>query len=205
MAQTAAPGRVIHHVRFYSPPGRPLALIRPGDAGFDRDMEAYFPQYAAEPNYQALRPYLVILQNNTNRTARAYDLRWQAQRANGAARYWSDQQIVSPLEMVWSEHPRTAIPPDGMRLVAPFFDGGMTSDGWSNPAVFAALRPGAPGVPAGPFASVTSVLNCVIWGNGSSWGPCRSRTEAMPPMSCGRFWSGGGGISSSRWWTSWRR
>lgn len=172
-SQAAAPTGHRMHVAFYSPPGEPLVITRPTDASFGPEMNIYFSQYAAEPNFPAVRPYFVILENTTDRWVRAYDVRWQGQLANGAVRSWWEQRIVSPLERAYTDHPRTAIPPGGRRLVSPFFDGGTTGDGWSNPQTFAALEPGAGGVPKGPFASISSRLNCVIHADGSSWGPCR--------------------------------
>ncbi len=172
------PGMKRQELHYRGYPGKPLTVITPNDPGFDTEMALDFPNYTVLANYQASRPFLVILRNDTQRTARAYEVIWHVQVPDSDApggvgeERFSASAITTPLETRWPGGIRKldrSIPPGGARVISPVFNGGRAdAEDFSflnNPAELPA--------PAS-YSSVSVELDCVVYGDASFAGPNRS-------------------------------
>jgi hypothetical protein len=151
-------------------PGRPLTLIRPGDAGFASALDASFPGFSARPDYQSWLPWLVLLENGTNRYARAYAITWRITEPQGGYAWSSASWLTTPFEMGRPQLDK-AINPGLTRLVSPFFN--LSERAWAqhaaDPAGWQAPMPAGRLPP--PGSGVEAELDGVVYGNGSFYGP----------------------------------
>lgn len=160
--------------------GRPLTIISPKDGSFESEMALYFPNFVGLPNYQAVKPFLVIARNDTERTARAYDIVWRLQVPDASApggtseqKFSEQEAVVTPLEL---RHPAgisevdKSIRPGERRLFSPFFNGGPTDTD-----TFIVLNDPTRFPNAGSYMEVNASADCVVYGDGSFAGPNLSR------------------------------
>lgn len=64
-----------------------LTLVLPQDQTFDAVIQENYPGLASQDNYTNIKPYLVILENNTELAATAYDIEWTVVLADQSLRY----------------------------------------------------------------------------------------------------------------------
>jgi hypothetical protein len=167
-----------HTLRYRGKSNQPLTLIAPNDPSFDAEMAVLFPAYTWRPNYQASRPFLVILRNDTRRTARAYEVVWHVQGLDPTASGVPAElrltafAITTPLEMRTPGGIRgtdRSIHPGEARLLSPFFNGARTDS--ADFAIF--NRPGQLPDPS-TYVAILAELDCVVYGDGSFAGPNRN-------------------------------
>jgi hypothetical protein len=183
MSQPNAAKKGVQHVQlnYKTHPGSLLTVITPDDSNFDDEMALDFPRYVRLKKYPAMRPYMVILRNDTDRTARAYDVVWHGQAADPNAPgsvvdtvLGEQGAITTPLEMrrpggIWQND--KSIPPGGVRLLTPLFNGGPAE---ASSFGFFHNMPAALPDPT-TYSAIHAELDCVVYGNGSFAGPNRRR------------------------------
>lgn len=144
-----------------------LTLITPSQANFDSALESYFPGILdGVSDFQATRPYLVMIRNDTASAAIAYVIRWKVSYQDGKSRAFSSTSILSPLTHLAN----VTLMPGGIRLVSPSFNwspnqyqpGSLT--GWLSQASLVSPPP------AGIASSVPEVTG-VVWSGGDYSGP----------------------------------
>jgi len=159
-----------HILMFRNPIGPPLSLISPGDPGFDSELSSDFPGISGLPNFEALRPFLVILRNDTSRTARAYAVEWRMLNIDGVSHPFIQRAVTTPLDM----RPLfdRSIHPGQVRLLSPLFNWGSIEyqAHAEHPRAFAELFPPEDLPSSGSYVSVTPVVDGVIYGDGSFHG-----------------------------------
>lgn len=144
-----------------------LTLITPSQANFDSVLESNFPGILdGVSDFQATRPYLVMIRNNAPLASIAYVIEWKVSYQDGKSQTWSSTSILSPLTDLAS----ATLTPGGIRLVSPSFNltpsqyrpGSLT--GWLSQASLVSPPP------AGIASSVPEVIG-VVWGGGGYSGP----------------------------------
>jgi len=168
-----------HQLRYKAHEGGPLTLIEPSDPMFDAEMSVFFSDYETLPAYQQWKPFLVILRNDTQKTARAYEVIWHLLSQEPSTGEISEEvfgrqsAITTPLEIrrpggVWQGD--KSIRPGEVRLLSPFFNGriGQLADFnfFHSPSDLPNIRSGS---------VIKPQLDCVIYGDGSIAGPNKSR------------------------------
>ncbi|MGH9444602.1 MAG: hypothetical protein ACRD3O_02550 [Terriglobia bacterium] len=145
-----------------------LTLIQPTDPTFESLLDSYFPGLSSSANYQAIRPFLVLVQNNTGLGAVAYAIHW-------ALPETFYMRFVTT-RLTYRSAKKT-IRPQGMRLISPLFN--MSPLGFqerfaSNLEFFAKIFPGSafPRLPA--LSSVQADVDGVVYSDGSFTGPNKS-------------------------------
>jgi len=168
-----------HQLRYKAHEGEPLTLIEPTDPMFDAEVSVYFSDYETLPGFQQWKPFLVILRNDTQKTARAYEVIWHllSQDANtgdvSEEVFGRQSAITTPLEIrrpggVWEGD--KSIRPGEVRLLSPFFNGGKGQLADFN---FFHRSSELPNI--GPGSVIKPQLDCVVYGDGSIAGPNRTR------------------------------
>ncbi|MGH9475298.1 MAG: hypothetical protein ACRD1C_03075 [Terriglobales bacterium] len=158
------------------PRGQPLNLVLPSDPDFDAQVALAFPSLTSDPAYQNLRPFLLLLHNETGRYARAYAIHWKMDYGNepyGAPHSDFLNRSVAPDPAALRGIFTQSIPPGRYRLMSPKFSLGQRR--WLNESkTFLSMLGDAP-VP-GSYTRVTANLDAVVWGDGSFYGPNVSNT-----------------------------
>src|SRR5579884_2233037 len=69
-----------------APAASTLTMLTPADGTvFDSSISTFFPAIAGQPNFASeIRPFLVLLRNNTALTAKGYDVRWMIKSDSGS-------------------------------------------------------------------------------------------------------------------------
>lgn len=112
--------RTDFHIRVRQTAIMSLTLIKPSDPNFDSTLESYFPGLSVEDGYQqAIRPFLVIVRNDTGLPAVAYAIRWTPDYGPGWASPLSAMFVNRPLMY---RSAMTYIPPEGVRLISPLYN-----------------------------------------------------------------------------------
>lgn len=155
-------------------PGEPLTVIPSSDPAFGSECNLNFPGFSGITNYDILRPWMVILRNDTGRVARAYAVVWHVTfpRPDGQIGQ-EDYQAVSVTTPLEVRHPSgnlyvdAAIYPGRERLLVP-----NNSFGPRDPAMLAGLPNDYMRTDA---TSISVVLDCAVYGDGSVAGPCATK------------------------------
>jgi hypothetical protein len=98
---------------------RQLTLVHPEDSAFDSLLNANFPGIQNLESYGAIRPFLVVLRNDTSHRGRAYVIQWEIQRSDGMLDGLQAHHIQKPFAP--GKDRRTLVPSE-VRLISPFFD-----------------------------------------------------------------------------------
>src|SRR6185437_2566930 len=157
--------------------GSPLTVIPAPDARFDNEMRGRFSGFLGLEDYEQLRPWLVVLRNDTGRSVVAYHVDWQVRYPgiDGAAPLddtLSAEMLTTPLEQ---RHPGgilavdRAIYPGRDRAAIPYEDMGP---GDTFTFVHFSRLPGMRQL--AKAAPLSAAVDCVVWDNGSVNGACRS-------------------------------
>jgi hypothetical protein len=153
-----------------TPAPRQLTLIHPDDPDFDTLLNGNFTGVDNLDGYSAIRPYLVLLRNDTAHSIRAYAIAWDIQSSNRMVSRLGDEFVQRHQE------PRTrlrAFTPGEIRLVSALFD--------LSPEEYKSRLPGIikllPGWTAHPpfsstnIKSVSASLDAIIYDDGAYAGP----------------------------------
>jgi hypothetical protein len=155
-------------------PGAPLTLIDSSDPKFNAELEANFPGVRAMESIDRALPYMVILRNDTAKTVRAYEIRWEDTEAD------SDElrdmsvlkatAVTTPLELRWPAGNKLqdkSIRPGEERLVTP----------WANVRrdELSFFVPSIEPQTVASHQSWKAHVDCVVYGDGSFNGPNKSR------------------------------
>lgn len=151
--------------------GQPLTFIVPSDANFDAQAELAFPGLTSDSGYQRVRPFLVLLHNETGRYARAYAVHWQliyGDEPYGAPHSDFANQSVAPDPAGLRGLFTNSIPPGQYRLMSPRFS--VSQRRWlAERETFLSTYADAP--EPGTYNRVVANLDGVVWNNGSFNGP----------------------------------
>jgi hypothetical protein len=144
-------------------------------------LEAYFPNLSYEDGYQkSVRPFLVIVENDTGLPAAAYAITWTARYEDGGVNVvrnmFANRALMLPLVVSY-------IPPGGVRLISPFFN--VTPSQYQSHPNFAQMYPAANYPPADGLASVEPEVDGVVYTDGTFIGP--DRTLILQRYVVGRF------------------
>lgn len=144
-----------------------LTLITPNQANFDLILESHFPGILdGVSDFQATRPYLVMIRNDSPLPAVAYAIHWEVSYLNGKSQILSSTSISSPLTHLAN----VTLMPGAIRLVSPSFNltpaqyqpGSLT--GWLSQASLVSPPPVR-------IASSVPEIAGVVWGGGGYSGP----------------------------------
>ncbi len=98
---------------------RHIKLIRPNDAGFDELMNTNFPGMETVDNFQSIRPFVALLQNDGDVWVRAYCIEWDTTFSSGQQR--SDRLFFIQNDYGTAFDVKPFVPGE-VRLVTPGFD-----------------------------------------------------------------------------------
>lgn len=153
-------------------PARQLTVIHPDDADFDLLMNKNFFTFDGLADYRAIRPFLILLRNDSAHSIRAYAIAWDIVSSNGAVNRFADEFVQRHQEPTARLR---AFAPGEIRLVSALFD--------ASPEEFQARLPGItkllPGWTAHPPFSSTNIksmsvrLDAIIYDDGTYTGPDR--------------------------------
>ncbi len=151
------------HLKVRQTASQSLTLIKPTDPNFDTTLNIYFPGISQEDGYQqAIRPFLVIVRNDTSMSAAAYAIAWTAHYAGG----W-----VEPLRVMFVNRPlmfrpaMTLIPPEGIRLISPLFN--VTPQKYQGDSHFAEVYSADRFPSSNKLGSVHVDVDGVVYANGT--------------------------------------
>lgn len=138
-----------------------LTLINPSDANFSALLDEYFPGVSSVPNFQNMRPYLMLIRNDTALPAVAYALKWDVVYQYGGSQTLEKDYVLRPLD----QGSNIALPPGSIRLISPLFN--LTPQEYQAAGDFAELY-------SGPLPSITEVdpsVDGVAYSDGTYSGP----------------------------------
>jgi len=161
---------------YHATRGAPLTLIDNSSPKFVTELETNFPSVLSMRNIDKALPYMVILRNDTAKTVRAYEIRWNDANPEsdeaGELDILKATAITSPLELRWPAGNKSqdkSIRPGEERLVTPWSNIRRDELSDFDPSIARSQR--TPTSPQGWKAHV----DCVVYGDGSYFGPNRSR------------------------------
>lgn len=96
-----------------------LTVIAPSDPNFDGLLGSYFGAISTAPLYPQMRPYFLLLRNDTGSTAEGYSVGWETRTAGGAV-YHTEQTFVARHRQ--TEENAVKLAPGDIRLVTPFIN-----------------------------------------------------------------------------------
>lgn len=146
---------------------RQLTLIHPDDQGFDALLNDNFPGFEKLDGYAALRPFLVLLRNDTSHAASAYSLEWDLQTSSGNL----NREFVSYIQRDHLLAARFPFGPGELLLLSPNLAVNPTEYSLWNPgdqAKILSMRASHPpySSPNIYAASITVVVDAVIYDDG---------------------------------------
>lgn len=156
--------------------GAPLTLIDNSDPRFTSELNVNFPGVLSMGSIETALPYMVILRNDTAKTVRAYEIRWEdsegnSDQANGLVDLKATA-VTTPLELRWPSGSKVqdkSIRPGEERLVTPWSNVRHDELAFFEPSFGQTLRPEA------SRRSLKAHVDCVVYGDGSLNGPNKSR------------------------------
>lgn len=93
-----------------------LTLIKPSDPRFDDMIDINYPGLSHESAYQSMRPFLVIVRNDTGLPAVAYAITWTTEYTTGPGRQYQAVVVNRPL---MNRGAMQYIPSGAVRLLSP--------------------------------------------------------------------------------------
>lgn len=157
----------------------PLSFVKPADASFQILLEEYYPGLSALPDYEKMKPYLVLLQNDTGQRIVAYSVVWLISFDGGRGRYLSTSYVGTrrPVNGI-----NQSIPPNGIRLVSAVFD--LSPEQYRDSHDFIHFYP-SDAFPAYPRPhTVDASLDAYVEINGAAFGP--HKTTMMERLTAAR-------------------
>lgn len=144
-----------------------LTLIKPTDQDFDNTLNTYFPGLSLENGYkEAIKPFLVIVKNDTALPAAAYALQWTQYYADGSVRSLPATFVNRHLMQSVAT---TYIMPQGIRLISPLFN--VTPKDYQWYQSFGEMFPASHFPPLNGATSVDVSLDGVVYNDGTFIGP----------------------------------
>ena len=95
-----------------------LTVVTPSEGDFDALLNDYFPGISGMANFESVRPYLLLIRNDTALPAVAYAVRWDVAYAGDGTQTWENYYALRPLD----QEPNVALPAGGVRLLSPDFN-----------------------------------------------------------------------------------
>jgi hypothetical protein len=156
--------------------GEPLTLIDGSDPKFMAELDANFPGVVNMASIETALPYMVILRNDTAKTVRAYEIRWEDAQAgldeSAPIEVLKTTAVTTPLELRWPAGNKLedkSIRPGEERLVTPWSNVRRDELSFFDPSFGQSLRPAA------MRQGLKAHVDCVVYGDGSFNGPNQSR------------------------------
>lgn len=159
--------------------GVSLRLINATNPAFDQILEGYFPGITSVEQYQSIRPFLVLLRNDSSLSAKAYAIHWDLTTSEGSQHELTVSFIRRRLLMPQAEH---SIKPADVRLVSPLFN--LTPRDYADNPYFSSRYPAALYPNFGSSMNVTSSLDGVVYSDGTFVG--ENRTKILQSYRCSR-------------------
>jgi hypothetical protein len=138
-----------------------LTMVSPSQSDFVALLDRYFPGITGMSSFQSLRPYLVLIRNDTAPAAVAYAVRWDVTYGNGSTQTWENYYVLRPLD----QGPNVLLPPGGWRLLSPDFN--VTPRQYQATGNFAELH----SHPWPPVAKMVASVEGVVYGDEKYSGP----------------------------------
>ena len=163
-------------LQYPSKPGEPVTLIDSSDPKFTSELETNFPGVLAMDSIDKALPFMVILRNDTVKTVRAYEVRWEdaepgSDRSEGLD-VLKATAITTPLELRWPAGNKSqdkSIRPGEERLVTPWSNIRRDELADFDPSIAQNLQTSV------PHQSWKVHIDCAVYGDGSFNGPNQSR------------------------------
>jgi hypothetical protein len=150
-----------------------LTLIRPSDPIFDGMLDSYFPGLSDEAGYRtSIKPFLVIVENDTALPAVAYAVTWTVHYGSGPVCSPRAVYVNRPL---MERRSTTYISPGEVRLVSPMFN--VSPQEYVHSPSFARWYPAIDFFVrwAAGSTSVDVAMDGVVYADGTFIGPDRTR------------------------------
>lgn len=146
-----------------------VVLKQPGDVEFDSLLNDNFPGIANLEGFKAIRPFMVLLRNDSQKRVMAYVVKWDVQRNKMQPTSLMTQYIQEP----FSAYERRAFVPREIRLITHFFniDPAQYKSGHNNFAKLMAATSSGKDYSSEYVTSVRPSIDVVIYEDGSSDGP----------------------------------
>jgi hypothetical protein len=149
---------------------RQLTLKHPGDSDFDAILNARYPGFADLENYRAIRPFLVLMRNDTPHSAMSYAIKWTIQSADGMSHELENhyvQKYFGPATV------RRALSPGELRLISPLFNLSPAefSAGGSGLIQLLSTSSSHPPYSSTNISSITATVDAAIYEDGGAAGP----------------------------------
>jgi hypothetical protein len=159
------------------PPGQ-VTLILPEHTQFQPLLRDKFPHFLEAESYANLRPFLVLLRNDTSRHVLAYVIKWDVRFSHRLPGVLQNYYIQEPLSIARPQAPlsaaqRSSFSPGELRLLSPFFNVDATQYVSSHGGLaktistFLTLEPYS----SIEIQTVTATLDAVIYADGTFEGP----------------------------------
>ena len=163
LSLTAFAQKGVVHLRVQQTASQSLTLVKPTDPDFESTLDSYFPGLSLEDGYQqAIRPFLVILRNDSGLPAAAYAITWTARYESGWVRPLRNMFVNRPLMLRLA---MTYIPPEGVRLISPLFN--VTPNEYGSHPNFAQMYPAENYPSSNELASVDPNVDGVVYNDGT--------------------------------------
>jgi hypothetical protein len=98
---------------------RQLTLMHPQETDFEAILNASYPGFTNLDNYRAIRPFLVLVRNDSSHSAMSYAIEWDIRSRDGMSHPLENhfiQKYFGPVAQ------RRAFGPRELRLISPLFD-----------------------------------------------------------------------------------
>lgn len=168
---SGALGQRVRHLRVRQTATQSLTLIKPSDPAFEVMIDTYYPGLSDEPGYQkSIRPFLVVVRNDTALPAMAYAITWTVHYAEGHTRRRQAVFVNSPL---MDRAAMKYIPPGIVRLISPMFN--VTPKGYAWYHSFGTMYPASSFPPSQGLVSVDAQVDGVVYRGGTFIGADKTR------------------------------
>ena len=171
LAPSALAQRGNFHLRVRQTATQSLTLIKPSDPDFDGMIDSDYPGLSDEPGYQtSIRPFLVIVRNDTPLIAVAYAIIWTMHYAVGSDRL---RQAVYVDRVLMSREAVPFLRSEQVRLISPMFNVTIKQYEWYHS--FGKMYPASSFPPSQGLVSVDENVDGVVYGDGSFIGADKTR------------------------------
>lgn len=162
-------------------PAMPSKLIALSaiDPTFDAQVEHSYPGLTHREQYEAVRPFLVLLTSNSALTAKAYAISWQVDTSGGARHHLSTFFVRSHFAVPSADH---SIRPGDIRLVSPVFN--LSPSEYAQHPDFEGQYPSTMYPHFSSSMIVQSALDGVVYSDGTFAGP--NQTQILQLYRCYR-------------------
>lgn len=149
---------------------RSIILETPANLSFDSDVEQNFPGLTRIPQYDQIRPFLVLLTNQTALTAKAYAVRWKVSTAEGPEHVLDSLFVRTHFLIPSANH---SLRPGEERLISPLFN--LSPSEFQDHPSFSEEFPSALYPHFSERMTITAQLDEVVYADGSFSGSNATR------------------------------